>query len=988
MLKCGGSHSFLQLLCVVFVHIVSSSDLPICKESDYHFEYTDCDVLGSRWRVALPNKPDTCTGLPDPVKGTQCTFSCNEGEYLDMSSQKCQQCSAGTYSLGTGVAFDEWDTLPTGLVSHGMNLNTADMYTNCSNSTWIPSGDFIASNIDECTATLSYSVSLKKPGSVSFQYFYPDSNIFFEFYVQNDQCQSTDSHIRWMTTSEKDWTSYNLELNSGNNVLYWKTTSFALPGSAVKPVLLRNIAISGVAYTSECFHCKAGTYSSKPGSARCNPCPADSYSNKGATVCQQCGPDQYAEAGSGSCKQRPACTTSDYFYTHTPCDSSGQTQLMYKWIDPKICSELVGGELNSSEAAVTLPSSGQLENCPPCNPGFYVTNTSACEPCPHGTYSNGTACAECPVGTEPVVGFEYKWWNKMPHNMKSVVYSREYSDTVRSTGWEVAGEYIYTTSGDLDSDYMILSLTTLGYRMPYSIVKDEERSEVSRITFVFETQCSAHCKLYFMKGLSEINNEMVEHWTGTNRKQSYSYVVKDNSTVSFSWVFQRTDNYSEVRQYSADFAKLYSVHITNVLEGVASQCRHCALGSGPTSECVPCPPAHYMVNGSGVCRSCPPNTFVAPDRTVGEAACIPCGPNTRSNKAHSACVNNCKLQYSGTGGGGELLHYDFTPLANITSFQSSPRFTSKGLRYLHQFRVGLCGEEGREVATCVDNVSKSKKEVRGYACQSTVVPSDVRGQTVVSSQPFVIGDTLIGVTTDASLDGLESLQSSFPAESNLPDVIFYYKSSETTQACKNGRTTTIRLRCDPTVTAKDQITLPSKCSEGTCDGCSFHFLWRSEFACPLCTESHYREIVSGCIQGIQNTNYVWQQPPQCTRGVTLPPPVVRACVSLDVWLKVGVSAGIAAAAMLISISCYFWKRTRKLEYRYSKLMMTAGDKECELPAADSCAIMEGEDAEDDLIYLTKKSFFTKIKSFSRERSSDGFDSVPLKSSSGLEMEMS
>lgn len=42
-------------------------------QSDYHFEYTDCDVLGSRWRVAIPNKPDTCTGLPDPVKGTQCS---------------------------------------------------------------------------------------------------------------------------------------------------------------------------------------------------------------------------------------------------------------------------------------------------------------------------------------------------------------------------------------------------------------------------------------------------------------------------------------------------------------------------------------------------------------------------------------------------------------------------------------------------------------------------------------------------------------------------------------------------------------------------------------------------------------------------------------------------------------------------------------------------------------------------------------------------
>uniref|UniRef100_A0A674EK25 Endosome-lysosome associated apoptosis and autophagy regulator 1 n=1 Tax=Salmo trutta TaxID=8032 RepID=A0A674EK25_SALTR len=881
------------------------------SKSDYHFEYTDCDVLGSRWRVAVPNKPDTCTGLPDPVKGTQCTFSCSEGEFLDMGSQECQKCSGGTYSLGTGVAFDEWDSMPAGFISHGMNMNIADIYTNCSNSTWIPKGDYIASNIDECTSTLSYAVSLKKAGTVSFEYFYPDNTIFFEFYVQNDQCESTDSEGRWMSTSEKDWTPHNLKLNRGNNVLYWRTTSFALVGSAVKPVLLRNIAISGVAYTSECFHCKPGTYSAKPGSAHCTPCPADSYSNKGATVCQQCEVDKYAEAGSGSCKQRPACTTSDYFYTHTPCDSKGQTQLMYKWIEPKICSEIVEGAVdNSTGGAVKLPASGQMETCPPCNPGFSVTNTSGCEPCPHGSYSNGTVCAECPVGTEPVVGFEYKWWNKMPDNMRSSVYSREYR-------WEVGSQVFF---------------------------------------------------LFFSQGYSERTNDMVEHWSGTTRKQSYSYLVKSNSTVSFTWGFQRTQAYSEVRQYSGDFAKMYTVQITNVVGGVASQCRHCALGSGSASECVPCPPGHYMVNGTGVCKSCPPNTFIRADQTVGEAACIHCGPNTHSNKAHSACVSDCRLDLQSTGG-GEVLQYDFTPLANITSFQSSPRFTSKGLRYFHQFRVGLCGEEGREVAVCVDNVTESRKEVRGYACQSTVVPSEVRGQSVVSSQPFTIGDTLIGK------------RSSFTPW-RIP------LKYETTQACKKGRTTTIRLRCDPTVTGKDQITLPGKCSEGTCDGCSFHFLWRSPYACPLCTESHYREIVSACIQGIQRTTYVWQQPLQCTGGVSLPAQTVSACVTLDFWLKVGVSTGTVAAVLLISISCYFWKRTRKLEYKYSKLMMTAGDKECELPAADSCAIMEGEDAEDDLIYLTKKSFFTKIKSFSRERSSDGFDSVPLKSSSGLEMEMS
>lgn len=42
-------------------------------QSDYHFEYTECDALQARWRVAVPNKADICTGLPDPVKGTQCS---------------------------------------------------------------------------------------------------------------------------------------------------------------------------------------------------------------------------------------------------------------------------------------------------------------------------------------------------------------------------------------------------------------------------------------------------------------------------------------------------------------------------------------------------------------------------------------------------------------------------------------------------------------------------------------------------------------------------------------------------------------------------------------------------------------------------------------------------------------------------------------------------------------------------------------------------
>ncbi|XP_072223359.1 endosome/lysosome-associated apoptosis and autophagy regulator 1 [Leuresthes tenuis] len=951
----------------------ASAELPMCKESDYHFEYTECDVLGSRWRVAVPNKADTCTGLPDPVKGTHCTFTCNEGEFLDMQSQQCQKCAAGTYSLGTGVAFDEWDSLPTGFVTHGVTMNEGTAFTDCSNSTWTPKGDYVASNTDECTATLSYAVSLKKPGTLSFEYFYPDNGIYFEFFVQNDKCQSTDSGSRWMRISENNWSQYKVELRNGNNVLYWKTKAYALQNSVGKPVLLRNIQVSGVAYTSECFHCKPGTHSSKAGSAHCIACPADTYSNKGATVCHKCEQDKYAEPGSGSCKPRPACTTNDYFYTHTPCDSEGKTQLMYKWIEPKICSEI-------AEGAAKLPASGEKQTCPPCNLGFFVTNSSTCEPCSKDSYSNGTVCTKCPVGTEPVLGFEYKWWNTMPTNMKSSVFRQEYSDSDRNTVWEVAGEYVYTTPGDQDTDYLMLTLTVPGYRMPQSMTKDGERSELSRITFVFETACTADCKFYFLAGYNKWNNNVVEQWKGSSRKQSYSYLIQSNSTVSFTWTFQRTEEFSVERKFSADVAKIYSIHITNVIEGVVSECRRCALTSfRADSTCVPCPVGHYMINATGVCKSCPPNTFIRTSQPVGAAACVQCGPNTKRNNAHTACLSDCTLDVQ--TGGGDLLHYDFTPLSNVTSFHSSHRFTNKGLRYFHRFNLGLCGAESRVPASCVDNVTESERVVKGYVCQSTVVPSDIRSQSMVSSQPFIIGDSLIGVTTETTLGGISSPTWLFPSASSLPDVIFYYKSSDATQACKQGRSATIRLRCNPTVTAKDHITIPSNCSEGTCDGCSFHFLRQSQHACPLCTKNHYREIVSACIQGIQRTTYVWQQPLQCYGGESLPAQTVSACVTLDFWLKFGVSTGTVAAALLISISCYFWKKTRKLQYKYSRLMMTSGGKECELPTADSCAIMEGEDAEDDLMDLTKNSFFTKIKSFSRERTSDGFDSVPLKSSS-------
>ena len=44
-------------------------------QNDYHYEYTECDSSGGRWRVAVPVDVDRCDAVKPvspPVRGQQC----------------------------------------------------------------------------------------------------------------------------------------------------------------------------------------------------------------------------------------------------------------------------------------------------------------------------------------------------------------------------------------------------------------------------------------------------------------------------------------------------------------------------------------------------------------------------------------------------------------------------------------------------------------------------------------------------------------------------------------------------------------------------------------------------------------------------------------------------------------------------------------------------------------------------------------------------
>uniref|UniRef100_A0A8C4IF89 Endosome-lysosome associated apoptosis and autophagy regulator family member 2a n=1 Tax=Dicentrarchus labrax TaxID=13489 RepID=A0A8C4IF89_DICLA len=813
-------------------------------------------------------------------------------------------------------------------------------------SSWIPQGTYLESNRDECTVSLIYAVHLKKQGSVSFEYQYPDNNLLFEFFIQNDQCQEMDqsADTKWLKlTNHGEWATHTVNLKSGTNILYWRTGGVLMGSKVVKPVFLKNVQIEGVAYTSECFPCKPGTFSHVPGSSTCDPCPRDTYSGHGASSCTPCN------------------TTTHYDILNFLEEHNETTQVMYKWLEPKICLENVTG-------AESLPPSGERKACPPCNPGFYNNDTATCSPCPQGTYSDGMKpCKQCPAGTEPALGYEFKWWNILPSNMKTSCFNVGNSKCDSMNGWEVAGDHIQSGAGSSDNDYLILNIHVPGFKLPTSM-SSHSGTEFGRITFEFETICSADCELYFMMDVNRKSTTVVESWERTQTRQSYTHVMTKNASVSYTWAFQRTNQPSDVRRHVNDVARIYSISVSNAVDGVSSDCRACALSTQPSSStCVPCPPGHYIDTHSSQCTECPSNTYLVSHAMPSPDACKPCGPASMSDKDHSLCYSDCHFTHTE---GNVTLTFDFSLLGSVGSLMNGPSFTSKGTKYFHQFNISIKYRPFLNVCAYL-SITDSQREkgdganaVKTFICQSTIIPASGRGfHTALSSQSINLADTFLGVTVHNTLDGISARPEMYPQTSKkVPDVNFYYRSLETTSSCESGRSAVLTLRCNPEKSTKGDLSVPSRCPAGTCDGCTFNFLWESSGACPTCTERDYHQIEGACKGGHQDLLYVWTEPKLCIGGVALPEKKTLPCEGMEFWVRLGAGMGAFTAVLLVSLTCYFWKKNKRLEYKYSRLVMSA-NKECEMPGADSCAVMEGEnegDMEDEVVY-TKPSLLGKLK---------------------------
>ena len=215
------------------------------------------------------------------------------------------------------------------------------------------------------------------------------------------------------------------------------------------------------------------------------------------------------------------------------------------------------------------------------------------------------------------------------------------------------------------------------------------------------------------------------------------------------------------RQYGQDVARIFSINLTNTIDGGADRCQPSTDSGSP---------------------SYPPNTVVS---EVDAATCVPCGENLVAE--NGKCMTDCHVT---------LLegkkHYDLSPLKGFHTVQTQHFFPSGGEEYFHVFNISFC--EGRP-ATCANSKTGSKNSAGGLVCRSTHLVGD-QTNTTTAVQAFVAGTELVEITVNDK-EGMKSKFAGIPLEfdgSLALDFYWWYKTEVPINICPAGKSTTLLLR--------------------------------------------------------------------------------------------------------------------------------------------------------------------------------------------------
>ena len=911
--------------------------LPDCTDADIGSSYTRCDAVKSARDLTFFFKRPCKNGvaLPPTVNGLPCNITCSPGQYLPLGRESCASCEPGTYSIGGGKKFMGWDAMPQGLTTRCSFQLEADRDTPCSgwvlNGSYIQSGDMKGFRLVD--AILEYKVELLRAGSVAFEYRVDAERRWDGLYFAIDG-----QNAMQIESYQFQYKTKAFPLSAGFHTLQWIYHKDVAYEMGEDKAFIKTIQIMGTDFNSEqCSPCPKG-YHSNAGSSECVPCAVNTHSDStGAATCKPCPSGQYALPGATSCLPSKACTNEDIVTTYSDCSADGkQRTKSQSYSQPKICDGGVAPERPDTKV-----------DCAPCEAGMYRQG-SECVYCPVGsfnpapTHEGSSVCQQCPKGS---VAKKVRYYdsNFSPIMFQKYVDRGEISTGCAngfcgSGGWRPLGDKLDTGVGNGQVADVWLSVNVhletwgeVAFNYSTRVGNSEDNLQMyvddERVWGVETQQMYAYEYRY-----DEMYDADTPHSQGDEPEVlEYTLDLPPGDHV-LTWVFHKEREYSwmsdsvDVSKPQEDRAVIESIKVTGVAIGGSTGCTTCPKGyvSDPSSSmCTPCPAGTFtLFPGLSECTPCPAGEY-AP--IAGSDSCRRCGHGTISGAGATSCdVSSEHCQYKVD----DNTVYDLHLLAKVNEPMYGP---IEDINNSVKYYLNLCGQTHLNT-TCL---GRDGYPIYGLACQQSTHKDSIWGDLQTLS--VGLGDTMAFYDLDDRRQGLMvSIQGGEWCANNVQSSL------------------NITMLCDMTA-GSGYPEIPANGVVET-NKCAYEMVWRSQHACPMCTEQDMRTIAGDCEVSLTSSSAgqraietIWKEPRKCSGGEGLPPLRYEACeaVALD-KTKIAIIAGGATLAFLILTGCLvcMYLRNRKIYQQYS-VLKEQNEAELELDRIGGFSL--DEEGDDDRI---------------------------------------
>jgi len=799
----------------------------------------------------------------------------------------CDLCPAGQYSAGGGRKWSEWRYFPSQFTTDCAIYGSNPQHKVC--QSWRLNGDSIDSGnnygIDNMQSILRLKARTVRAGYITFEYKVSGERNYDGLWFTVNDAQI------FFNSQSNGWTKYNYSLPVGYFNIEWVYYKDRSISAGEDKLTVKSIMISGTTYAvTTCDRCPYGFYSNTSGSADCSACPADTYSREdnGATTCKPCPSGYYSYPGSPACVPSRPCSissnSSDITYYYTDCVGGQQTK-HYVWIEPMAC------DTNSN---ISLPQDEVvLCEIPPCEAGQEPNsdNANECDYCEDGTASaSNQVCFDCQPGSASSSKVRYykSWTSPLAPEFTSGCAEETCFD---SSGWRSG--YWFVDSG-----------TGHGYGVHSWLQLQVVANNPATVTFNYSLACHLDNQLLLtVDDIVIASFHCPSEGDGCSQPwQIYKFSLNATTDPTEEKNFKIKWTYTKNTPLAGNYTCSDRVMISSiVIDGIAPGPQFV----GGSAKCVGCPNGYYSAaSKQSVCDQCTPGTTSNPTKTGcsactgntfadvdGSPDCYDCGTKARANSIHTACEYNCSNVEIVIDANTTNV-YNISQLGpfNLTFIQPAVDNTSSPTTY--NFRGNLCSW----ASDCIDS---DNSHFNAYMCQLPIPSSvtDDDGQPLPPSPAVNLG----------------KLIEYFPAETTV-GLVFTFTMG--TGGCKSS----MDLRCDPaTDIGQPVISEDFTNYESTC---SLNLVWKTKYACPLCTAADYAYTDSDCKDKSQTRTYFLANP-YCYRGVPLPEPEELECEEKvdfhkSTVIAISVVSSIVLLAALVGLG-FLAYRNKKLYASYRQL---------------------------------------------------------------------